>query len=102
MRVPRKLIEILRQQRQKRLRPKKYGNIKILKKQKGHDLVKDFLKSRESGLISRLGSVELSCIYNIHLKKIGEEYNLNDKMKWSMTNNAGFYPVDDRSLELFS
>src|SRR5690606_3811826 len=35
-------------------------------------------------------------------KNIGKEYKLSDRMKWNMTNNAGFYPVDDRSLELFS
>ena len=47
----------------------------------------------------RFGAVEMSCLNNhekieLHLKK-----KYKDSVKYSMKNNAGYYPVDDASLK---
>lgn len=102
MNILHRLNTIIEQQRRKCLQPKMYGQKRIYKGQKGHDFVKDLIKMQKSGLIARLGSIELGAIFNIFLKNEGYDYEVNERMRWGLTNNAGFYPTDDHSLEMFS
>lgn len=50
--------------------------------------------------VGRLGSVELECLSNyLYLKKDKSEYASN--VKDIIQTNAGFFPTDDRSIDLF-
>lgn len=79
------------------------------------NLIYELLLKDEPLMISRFGAVELSCIINNNfisggiLKNItnvikGYPYFLrfNKSVKYTMTNNAGFFPSNDKNLKKFS
>jgi len=70
--------------------------------QEGHDLVADFISRNGPLLVARLGSVELSCL-RFYLEKRGaKKTGYSRKIRSSMTNNAGFFPADDASLDILA
>ena len=77
----------------------------ILSQKEGNDLIKNALLSSKPLMITRLGSIELDCLSfylryrnNLNVKK--KPYN--NKLRNMMWENAGFYPIDDDSLDAFS
>lgn len=83
--------------------------------QDASDIIYNMLMEDKPLMIARFGAVELSCILNNNfidggvLKNIfnvikGYPYFLifNSSVKYSMTNNAGFFPATDENLKRFS
>lgn len=69
---------------------------KMVDKQEFNDKLKHMIISKEPFAISRIGSVELDCIFTY------EYYNkFNTRNRDMMKNNAGFFPSDDKSLKKF-
>ncbi len=80
---------------------------------KASDLIYDLLVSDKPCMIARLGAVELSCIRNYLSIKArdkniiryikGETYDWwwNEGVKYTMMNNAGFFPPTEDKLEQF-
>jgi hypothetical protein len=70
--------------------------------QAGHDRIAALISGSEPVLVARLGSVELSCL-NFYLeKRAGKKRGYSGKIKATMANHAGFFPVDDASLDAFA
>ena len=70
--------------------------------QEGHDLVAEFLSSGGPLLVARLGSVELSCLH-FYLEKRGRRNRpYSRKIRSTISNPAGFFPVNDKSLDNFA
>ena len=70
--------------------------------QEGHDRVTSLLSRNEPLLVSRLGSVELSCLRFYLEKRSGGTKSYSKKIKTTMSNPAGFFPVNDNSLDNFA
>jgi len=84
-----------------------------LKGQEASDYIKELLNSDRPVMISRFGSVELGCLVDYKNK-----YNINNVFKFifhkidtlgygkstrfTMSNNAGFFPVNSHNLTRFS
>jgi hypothetical protein len=75
---------------------------KILQGQEGHDHIAQLIKLGRPLMISRLGAVELSCLRFYLEKRCTTDKPFNEKIRFQMSNNAGFFPVDDASLDTFS
>lgn len=73
----------------------------VLFGQQGHDRLKDMLARREPLMLSRLGSVELSCL-RYFLEKRGRKRGYSSRVRSTMSNQAGFFPTDDASLDAFA
>ena len=83
-----------------RLRTPKYRQ-NILFEQEGHDLIRAKFEENEPLMVARLGSVELSCLqYFLENRNKSKPYT--QRVRGSMANPAGFFPLDDRSLDAFS
>jgi hypothetical protein len=67
----------------------------------GHDQVVKLFSRTESFMAARLGSVELSCL-RFYLEKRGKRRVYTRKIKTTMSNPAGFFPVNDTSLDAFA
>ena len=77
-----------------------HGN--ILFGQEGHDLLTKHITRNEPLLVARIGAVELSCL-RFYLEKRGaKKKGYSRKIRSTMTNNAGFFPADDASLDAFA
>jgi hypothetical protein len=70
--------------------------------QEGHDRVEELISRNEPLLVTRLGSVELSCLRFYLEKRSGKNKGYSGKIKSTMSNPAGFFPVDDASLDAFA
>src|SRR6185369_3383220 len=70
--------------------------------QEGHDRVTDLISRNEPSLVARLGSVELSCLRFYLEKRTGKNKSYSSKIRSTMANPAGFFPVDDASLDAFA
>jgi hypothetical protein len=70
--------------------------------QEGHDRVMDWISRSEPFLVARLGSVELSCLRFYLEKRDNKKKCYSGKIKSTMANPAGFFPVDDQSLDAFA
>jgi hypothetical protein len=70
--------------------------------QEGHDLVANFISRNEPLLVARLGSVELSCLRFYLEKRVAKKAGYGRRIRSTMTNNAGFFPADDASLDAFA
>ncbi len=69
--------------------------------QEGHDLVSAAVAQNQPLLVARIGAVELSCL-RFYLEKRGAgRAGYSGKIRRTMANNAGFFPVDDASLDAF-
>lgn len=74
----------------------------ILFGQAGQDCIGKLISKNAPLLVSRLGVVELSCL-RYYLEKRGRKKRAySRKIKLFMSNNAGYFPVDDKSLDAFS
>jgi hypothetical protein len=70
--------------------------------QEGNDRIAALVSEAKPLLVARLGSVELSCL-RFYLEKRGaKKRGYNGKIKATMANPAGFFPVDDASLDAFA
>jgi len=69
--------------------------------QDGHDQVVKLISRNEPLLIARLGSVELSSL-RFYLEKRNGNRGYTRKIKTTMSNPAGFFPVEDASLDAFA
>jgi len=67
-------------------------------------IIYDILKKDSSCMIARFGAVELGCVLEyLHLRK--RRHNklyFSENVKYSMRNNAGFFPTDEKNLIKFS
>jgi hypothetical protein len=70
--------------------------------QEGHDRAAVLIEQNKPLMISRLGSVELSCLRFYLEKRRGGNKTYSKRVRTHMANPAGFFPVDDRSLDAFS
>jgi hypothetical protein len=70
--------------------------------QEGHDLVAQFLSRNTPLLVARIGAVELSCLRFYLEKRVAKKTRYSRKIRTSMTNNAGFFPAEDASLDAFA
>lgn len=70
--------------------------------QEGHDRVAELVSRNEPLLIARIGAVELSCLRFYLEKRIGKKRRYSRKIRSSMSNNAGFFPGVDSSLDAFA
>lgn len=77
-------------------------NQKIQFEQDGNDRIAELISRNEPLLVARLGSVELSCLKFYLGKRGGKKIGYSGKIKATMSNPAGFFPVDDASLDAFA
>jgi hypothetical protein len=70
--------------------------------QEGHDRVTALISGKEPALIARIGAVELSCLRFYREQRSGRGKKYPGKISYAMANNAGFFPVDDASLDSFA
>ena len=70
--------------------------------QEGHDSVAALVSRNKPMLAARIGSVELSCLRFYLEKRSGKKKSYSGKIKTTMANPAGFFPVDDTSLDSFA
>ena len=70
--------------------------------QEGHNRVAELVSRNESLLVARLGSVELSCLCFYLENRSSKKKGYSGKIKSTMSNPAGFFPVDDASLDAFA
>ncbi|MFA5247656.1 MAG: hypothetical protein WC415_00195 [Patescibacteria group bacterium] len=78
----------------------KYGK-KVLAAQSGNNLISTMLNSNQPYLVARIGSVELDCLHFYLTKRQKSKINYPDFIKKTMENNAGFFPINDESLDKF-
>jgi hypothetical protein len=94
-------MNILTYQDKIRLRQPGYWR-PVLFDQEGHDRMREIVEQNKPLMISRLGSVELSCLRFYLEKRLHRKNPYSKRVKTHMANQAGFFPVDDRSLDAFS
>lgn len=93
-------FNILTPQDRARFRQTAYSR-QILFGQSGNDLVREMICQAQPLLVSRLGSVELSCLSFFLEKRRRGNRPYPRKIRVQMFTNAGFFPADDRSLDAF-
>lgn len=70
--------------------------------QKGHDRLTELISRNKPLLVARIGAVELACL-RFFLEKRGARNKIySRKIRTTMAYNAGFFPVDDKSLDSFA
>lgn len=75
---------------------------RILLGEEGHNRVAELISRNEPLMVARLGSAELACL-RYYLEKRGrKKRGYSRRICSAMANNAGFFPVDDDSLDAFS
>ncbi len=70
--------------------------------QEGHDIVTESVSRNAPLLVARIGAVELSCLRFYLEKRVAKKAGYSRKIRSTMTNNAGFFPADDASLDAFA
>lgn len=70
---------------------------KILTSSEFNKIITNKILSTEPFAVSRIGATEIDCIYSYYKNK-----RFNKRHFLMMQQNAGFFPVDNRSLERFS
>lgn len=70
--------------------------------QEGHDCITRLIEQGRPFMLSRLGGVELACVRFYLEHRNGRNNAYPRKIKYTIANNAGFFPVDDASLDAFS
>jgi hypothetical protein len=74
----------------------------ILFGEQGHERLRELISGREPLMLSRLGAVELSCLRYFIEKRGSKRRPYPGKIRSTMSNQAGFFPTDDRSLDAFA
>lgn len=64
----------------------------------GEAVLRDLILSEEPFAAIRFGAVELSCINNYEKITLGLKKTFKSSVRFSMKNNAGFFPTDDEHL----
>lgn len=77
-------------------------NQQILSGQAGHDRVTELIDLNKPLMITRLGATELSCLRYFLEKRSAVKKAYSKKISYSMANLSGFFPADDKSLDMFS
>ena len=73
----------------------------ILTGQEGNDRIASLIAAGAPCMLSRVGLVELSCLrFFLRQRENGTPYG--DKIRHALGNNAGFFPLDDGSLDRFA
>jgi len=92
-------LDILTVQDKARFRQSAYSR-QIVFGQGGNDLLREMICQATPLMVSRLGAVELSCICFFLEKRRSVNRPYPGKIRAQMSTNAGFFPCDDRSLDL--
>jgi hypothetical protein len=71
----------------------------ILFGQEGHDRLKQLVSGSAPFMASRLGAVELACLRYYLEKRRGGRKPYSARVRTTMSNQAGFFPTDDGSLD---
>ena len=66
------------------------------------EVLLEYIKSNKPFMAVRYGAVELSCINNYEKIRLGLKKKYKDIVKFSMKNNAGFFPPTDEYLTKYS
>jgi hypothetical protein len=74
-----------------------YANRKVFGAEQGNNIIKENILTKKNFMVSRFGSTELNCAYNI-VK--GNKVKYKDKIQ--LKTNAGFFPLEDKHLYDFS
>jgi hypothetical protein len=74
----------------------------ILLGQEGQNRIGELIARNKPLMIARLGSVELSCLRFYLGERAGKKNTYKNKIRHTLSNNAGFFPVDDNSIDAFS
>lgn len=74
----------------------------IIFDQAGNTRIAELISRPEPFMVSRLGSVELSCLRHFLEKRPGRKKPYGRKIRSTMYNNAGFFPTTDESLDAFA
>ena len=74
----------------------------VLFGQEGHDRVRALLARSEPLMVSRLGAVELTCLRHYREKRQAGKKPYSRKIRFTMSNPAGFFPIDEKSLDAFA
>jgi len=64
--------------------------------------VRELVSLGKPFMISRLGSVELSCLRHYREKRQKGKIGYSGKIRSTMSNPAGYFPLDDASLDAFA
>jgi len=79
-----------------------YANKTILDANSGNLAVGQLLQKNTPLMVTRFGSVELSCIYNYLQLETGKVSRWDKQVVYNMWNNAGFFPNTPKMLERFA
>lgn len=74
----------------------------ILFDQQGQDRIAELVAAGKPLMITRLGGVEMNCLRHFLERGRGKKKGYSEAIRTSMSCNAGFFPVDDESLDAFS
>jgi len=94
-------LSIVTYQDKIRLRIPEYHS-HILLDHKGQDLIGKLIAGNAPLMVSRLGSVELSCLRFFTERRQTKKTPYSKTIRSRMFENAGFFPIDDKSLDAFS
>lgn len=75
---------------------------RILLDQEGQNRIGELIARNKPLMIARLGSVELSCLRFYSEMRSGKKNTYTKSIRYALSNNAGFFPTDDNSLDSFS
>ena len=75
---------------------------RILLDQEGEERIAALIALDKPLMVARLGAVELSCLHFYMENRCTKKTAYSKKIRFCMSNNAGFFPVDDNSLDAFS
>jgi len=93
--------DIITYQDKIRLLSQRY-HTEILLEQAGNDRIGELIDRNEPLMIARLGATELLCLHHFLEKRGKKKKSYNTRIRHSMSNNAGYFPVSDDSLDAFS
>jgi len=68
----------------------------------GDAMLRDKIRSEVPFSAIRLGAVEISCLNNYEKILLGFKKTYKPSVRYSMKNNAGFFPTDDENLTFYS
>ena len=70
--------------------------------EKGNQLLKNMIDKGEPFAAVRIGAVEMGALHNYEKMLLGLKKTFKPIVRWSMKNNAGFFPTDDKSLTYYA
>ena len=79
-----------------------YSGKSILNNAQGNNEISNLLEGTAPFMVTRFGSIELACVVNFLDKKMRGAKLYKEKTKFSMQNNAGFFPCEELMLDKFS